>query len=166
MQVTKDVVSVSEMARMLGFSRARFYQLMDQKVLPKPTRAANEARPYFTREQQERCIEVRQTNRGINGQAILFYAMRAPSPPSSTPARQPGRRTAAQRPRRSRDDATINDLRHGLAQIGAGQATERTIRTALAEAYPDGWSNVDHSELLRTVFDRLNCQDSDDNLAR
>ena len=53
-----------------------------------------------------------------------------------------------------------------LAQLGVGQVTEQSIRTALAETYPDGWSNVEHAELLRTVFDHLNCQDSQDNVAR
>ncbi len=166
MQVTKEVVSISEMARMLGFSRARFYQLMNEGVLPKPTKKAESSRPFFTREQQEQCIEVRRTNRGVNGQAILFYSMRSPSPAPATPTRQPRRRTGSERPRRSTGDAVISELRHGLAQLGVSQIAEASVRTALAQTYPDGWSNVDHAELLRSVFERLNRQDSSDNVAR
>ena len=164
MQVTKNVVSVSEMARMLGFSRARFYQLMNEGVLPKPTKPGTRGRPFFTREQQEQCIEVRRTNRGLNGHAILFYAMRPPSPSPRT-TRQSRQRSTHERPQRNRDDDIISDLRHGLAQLGVNQATEQSILTALAVMYPDGWSNVDQGELLRAVFNRLNCQDSQDNVA-
>ncbi len=166
MQVTKEVVSISEMARMLGFSRARFYQLMKEGVLPKPTRTAEGSRPFFNRDQQEACVEVRRTNRGVNGQAMLFYSMRSQPAPRRTPNRQPRRRSAPQRPRRSGDDATISNLRHGLTQLGVSQVTEQRIRTALAATYPDGWSNVDHADLLRAVFARLNCQDSPDNVTR
>ncbi len=167
MQVEKEVVSISEMARMLGFSRARFYQLMNEGVLPKPTKTAESSRPFFTREQQGQCIEVRRTNRGVNGQAILFYAMRTPaSAPPPAPTRQPRRRSAPERPRRSTEDATIIELRHGLSQLGVSQITEESVRAALAEMYPDGRSNLEHAELLRSVFERLNRQDSNDNVAR
>lgn len=167
MQVTKEIVSVSEMAQMLGLSRARLYQLMKEGVFPAPTRPSDGGRPYFDREQQERCLTVRRTNCGVNGQAILFYAMRAPSSSApATPARRPRRSSAPERPRRSRDDATITGLRHGLAQLGVNQITEQVVRRALAEAYPDGWSSVTQAELLRTVLERLNRQDSDDNVAR
>ncbi len=167
MEVTKEVVSVSEMARMLGLSRARFYQLMKAGVFPKPEQSPETKRPFFDREKQEQCVKVRRTNQGVNGQVILFYAMRTPAsapPPAST--RQPRRRTGSERPRRSTEDATINELRHGLAQLGVSQVTEASVRTALAQTYPDGWLNVDHAELLRAVFDRLNRQDSHDNVAR
>ncbi len=166
MQVTKEIVGVSEMARMLGLSRARLYQLMKEGVFPTPTRPEQSGRPFFDRKQQEQCLTVRRTNCGIDGRPILFYAMR--SQPSAPPAttRRTRRHSASQRPHRSSNDATITELRHGLAQLGVGQATEESIRTALAETYPDGWSSVDSAELLRTVFERLNRQDSDDNVAR
>ena len=167
MQITKEVVSVSEMARMLGFSRARFYQLMKDGTIPKPIRPENGGRPFFDRGQQEKCLTVRRTNCGIDGRPILFYSMRSPSSaPPPAPRRQSPRRSAPERPRRAEEDATINELRHGLAQLGVAQVTEQSIRTVLAEVYPDGWSRVDHAELLRSVFNRLNCQDSQDNVAR
>jgi len=167
MQVTKEIVSVSEMARMLGFSRTRIYQLIHDGVLPKPTKTAEGSRPFFTREQQEQCIEVRRTNRGVNGQAILFYSMRVTSTsPPTTPTRQPRRRSAPERPRRSTEDSTITDLRCGLRQLGLTDATEQSIRAALADLYPDGHAGVDSSELLRSIFVHLNRQDSHDNVSR
>lgn len=167
MQVTKEIVSVSEMARMLGLSRARFYQLMREGVFPEPCRPEGGKRPFFDRERQEQCVTVRRTNCGIDGRPILFYAMRTPSStPTPATTRQSRRQSARQRPQRFGDDATITQLRRGLAQLGISQVAEQNIRTALAETYPDGWTNVDQAELLRSVFTFLNGQDSHDNLAR
>lgn len=166
MEVTKEVVSVSEMTRMLGLSRARFYQLMNQGVFPMPSPSDEMKRPFFDREKQEKCLEVRRTNRGVNGQVILFYAMRSPrSQPSRV--RQPGRlRPPAPRSPVSTNDTALTELRHGLIQLGLADVTERSLRTALVDLYPDGHAQVDSTELLRSVFDRLNRQDSHDNLAR
>jgi len=135
MQVTKEVISVSEMARALGLSRARFYQLIHDGVLPRPTQAGHGKRPYYSREQQEQCIEVRRTNRGINGQAILFYSMRPTSQvaPRRVPTRQPRSSSPARRESPPpRDAAMITELRHGLSQLGLSNVTDQSIRAALA----------------------------------
>ena len=167
MQVTKEIVSVSEMARTLGFSRARFYQLMHEGVLPKPTKTAEGSRPFFNREQQEQCIGVRRTNRGVNGQAILFYAMRSPrTPQQHSRTRRRGRpRPPAPRSSASSNDTTITELRHSLSQLGLINVTEQRIRIALVETYPDGHAGVESAELLRSVFGQLNRRNTDDNLS-
>jgi hypothetical protein len=46
---TKAVVTVSEMARMVGLSRARFYQLQRAGVFPPPERDAETGRPCHSR---------------------------------------------------------------------------------------------------------------------
>ena len=56
---TKEAVSVSGMARMVGLSRARLYQLMREGVFPSPSRQNETGRPSFDREQQEQCLQVR-----------------------------------------------------------------------------------------------------------
>src|SRR4051794_40754034 len=71
---TKAVVTVSEMARMVGLSRARFYQLQKAGVFPEPVYQAG--RPVYTEEQQNICLEVRRKNRGVTGEPVLFYARR------------------------------------------------------------------------------------------
>ena len=67
---TKAVVSVSDMTRMVGLSRARFYQLVREGVFPEPI--YDEGRPVYTEELQARCLEVRRKNRGVNGEAVLY----------------------------------------------------------------------------------------------
>ena len=164
-QITKEAVSVSEMARMVGMSRARFYQLMAQNFFPSPCRQNETGRPFYNREQQELCLGVRRSNRGVNGQAILFYALRvqpsvAPSPRirRSRPTHRPVRRS-------SRRDAMIGELRQGLAQLGLTDVSDRAVSAALVEAYPDGHDDVDRADLLRVVFGHLNRQNTNDNVA-
>ena len=80
---TKAVVTVAEMARMLGLSRARFYQLIGT-ALPYPIFDVRTRRPFYSEEQQRVCLEVRRRNCGIDGKPILFYARRGGAPSSPT----------------------------------------------------------------------------------
>jgi predicted DNA-binding transcriptional regulator AlpA len=50
----RAVVTVSEMARMVGLSRARFYQLQKTGVFPAPSYQAG--RPVYAAEMQEVCL--------------------------------------------------------------------------------------------------------------
>jgi len=59
---TKAAVTVAEMARMLGLSRARFYQLQSAGVFPSPVYLVSNRRPIYVEEMQEVCIEVRRRN--------------------------------------------------------------------------------------------------------
>ena len=93
---TKSVVSVAGMARMLGLSRARFYQLIGT-AFPQPERHPKPERPVYTEELQQVCLEVRRRNCGIDGKPILFYSRRlgtAPiRPERGTPRSRPERAT-------------------------------------------------------------------------
>ena len=71
---TKTVVTVTEMARMVGLSRARFYQLVQAGVFPPPVYNVSNHRPVYVEDLQKICLEVRRRNCGINGQPVLFYS--------------------------------------------------------------------------------------------
>lgn len=71
---TKAIVSVAEMARMVGFSRARFYQLIQAGTFPSPVYDIHTRRPTYTEDQQLVCLDVRRRNCGIDGRPVLFYA--------------------------------------------------------------------------------------------
>ena len=73
----KAVVTVSEMARMVGLSRARFYQLQKAGVFPMPVYDSVSGRPVYIQELQQVCLEVRRRSYGVNGQPVVFYARRA-----------------------------------------------------------------------------------------
>lgn len=67
----KVVWTVPEMAKKLGLSRARLYQFLKEGVFPEPVRLGTK-RPYYPLELQQKCIEIRRTRIGFNGQPILF----------------------------------------------------------------------------------------------
>jgi len=149
----------------VGLSRGRFYELMRVGIFPKPSRHAKTKRPYFSREQQEQCYQVRRTHQGINGQAVLFY-LRQPQISSKPKAKRPPASIKRPRPKNaSLRDPLIDELRHGLEQLGLAGFTDANIRSALADAHPDGHRNVEMTSLLMTVFHALKRQNSNDNVA-
>jgi hypothetical protein len=158
----KEAMSVSEMARAVRLSRTRFYQLVRAGVFPPPSRDEQTGRPFYTREQQDACLAVRQRNCGINGRTVLFYSARSLTP-CGRPARPAQRRKAA--PERSTISPELSDLVHGLRQLGVEKARPEQVREALAMEFPSGRDGCDPGEVLRAVFRRLTCQDSHDNVA-
>ena len=71
---TKAVVTVSEMARMVGLSRARFHELVEAGFFPSPVYCVTTRRPMYVEELQTTCLNVRRKNLGVNGKPVLFYA--------------------------------------------------------------------------------------------
>ena len=73
MIVQKEAISVAEMSRLVGLSRQRFYQLVGS-AFPPPVYDVASRRPFYTRELQEICLDVRRRQCGINGRPVLFHA--------------------------------------------------------------------------------------------
>jgi hypothetical protein len=152
---TKAVVTVSEMARMCGLSRARFYQLQKAGVFPAPVYQAG--RPVYTAEMQEVCLEVKRKNRGVNGEAVLFYARRrAIEPARRTP------RTSKPVPK-NKDIATLLD---GLNALGLTTATAAQVLRVTKELFPQGTGGLNQSEVLKAVFLHLKRQNPGGNVGR
>src|SRR6478735_6384949 len=86
---TKSAVSVAEMAKMCGLSRARFYQLIHQHIMIEPLYDVATRRPFYDEEMQKMCLEVRRRNCGINGKPVLFYAPRHPLGQQPKPIKRP-----------------------------------------------------------------------------
>jgi len=137
-QHTKVICSVSEMAKRLELSRARFYQLLEAGILPQPVYDVRTKRPFYPSELQEKCLEVRQTGVGVNGQYVLFYS------PRQTPQNCPGRK-------KSKKPTNHSDLLETLFLMGlevTGQQVEEAIRTL----YPQGTDGQDPGVVIREVF--------------
>jgi hypothetical protein len=148
---TKTVVSVAEMARMCGLSRARFYQLMNEGVFPQPLYDIYTRRPLYTDDMQQICLDVRKRNCGINGRPILFYTARHPL--GSQP--RPIRKTVKPKPT-SQHQALIESLRAlGLESVSASQ-----VDAVIKELFPHGVQQVESGEVVRAVFLRLKRRDS------
>ena len=155
---TKVAVTVAEMARMVGLSRARFYQLVEAGVFPAPERHPETKRPFYGEELQRTCLEVRRRNCGLNGKPVLFYARRATAT-ATTGTRKP--RAAA--PRQPEPHAALLDAVKGL---GLTAVTPIQVAAAVAELYPKGTEGVDQGEVIRSVFLWIKRQDSGDKVGR
>lgn len=153
---TRAVVTVSEMARMVGLSRARFYQLVEAGVFPQPVYCVSTRRPMYVEELQKTCLEVRRRNYGVNGRPVLFYA-RGHRPP--TPATKPPKPSVA----RPKPTAAHADLIDGLSALGL-VATPAQVAEAVAALYPAGVNGTDLGGALRAVFLHLKRQNPADSV--
>src|SRR5262245_10094898 len=153
---TKAVVTVAEMARMVGLSRSRFYQLIGT-AFPEPERQPGTGRPVYTEQLQQVCLEVRRRNCGIDGKPILFYARRLGAAPV---------RARAPKPKLETKGKDVAALIEGLNALGLTTATAAQVQRVTEELYPQGTAGIDQGEVLRAVFLHLKRQNSADNVRR
>lgn len=151
---TKAVVTVSEMARMVRLSRARFYQLQKAGVFPAPVYEGG--RPVYTEELQKVVLDVRRRNRGVNGKPVLFYSRRRGIEPAK-------RKRADPLPAKNKDIASLLD---GLNALGLTTATAAQVQEVAKELFPKGTDGLDQAEVLRAVFLHLKRRNSAGNEGR
>jgi hypothetical protein len=151
---TKAVVSVAEMARTIGLSRARFYQLIGS-TFPPPLYTEATKRPYYDERLQTVCLDVRRRNCGIDGKPVLFYSRRPLGAP--IPGRKPRKAAAA-------NDDRNADLLDGLKGLGLAAVTAAQVGEAVKQLYPNGMEQVSRGEVLRAVFLHLRRRNTSDNV--
>ena len=148
MPSTRSVVSITDMARMVGLSRQRFGQLVREGVFPAPDHDQIPRRPFYDLEKQQQCLQVRHTHTGANGKPILFYSRRRDIGTKRSPVRSP---------------KPDQDLTHQLAELGIVVSLAE-ISAAIAIVFPAGTSSVPRESLLKSLFlhfRRKNKADSD-----
>ena len=134
----KAALSVVEVASLCLLSPSRFHALCRQGVFPKPVKACQGRRPHYTHELVQRCVEIRSTGIGENGQITLF---------NRPPKKKADRKRAAITPATSEHDGLIEALQ-GLGLSVTGEAVAGAVRNV----FPDGISGVEDSEITRKVF--------------
>lgn len=90
----KAAVSVSDMAALCHLSRSRFHALVRDCVFPKP-RQDGGRRPYYPHDLIQKCLDIRRTGIGANGQVVLFNRRTAPPVPPASKAKSPAPATAS-----------------------------------------------------------------------
>jgi hypothetical protein len=153
---TKAAVTVAEMARMVGLSRSRFYQLIGT-AFPDPKRQPETGRPIYTEELQQICLEVRRRNCGIDGKPVLFYARRLGA--ALTKPRIP-------KPKVETKGKDVSALVDGLNALGLTTATAAQIQKVTQELFPQGTEGLDQGQVLRAVFLHLKRHNSADNVEK
>jgi hypothetical protein len=146
--VTKSAVSVTEMALMVGLSRARFYQLVKRGTFPPADQDAVTARPCYFEDKQRQILEARRRNCGVDGQPILFYSRR----------RDLGTVRATARPAKPKGKTNqyadlIDHLEGAKVFVTAAQVEE-----VVKQEFPDGTEGIDPATVFLAVHDRLRGQ--------
>jgi hypothetical protein len=135
-QSRKAIISVAEMATAVGLSRSRFYTMMQAGIFPKPVQKASGKRPVFDLELQHKCLEIRRSGIGMNGEPVLFNRKR---------------RTQKSRPSGKPSTNDHADIVEAIRSLGISTSSE-IVEEALRSLYPEGWSQIDQGELVRQVF--------------
>ena len=117
MCVQKEAVSVAEMARMVGLSRARFYELHRHR-LPLPLYDMATRRPFYPPELQEACLEVRQRNSASTASRCCSTGERKEVVQASESGRDESQP----------DDNRYRDLMDGLRSLGLAGVTAAQVR--------------------------------------
>jgi hypothetical protein len=148
---TKAVVTIAELARMVGLSRARFYQLLGT-AFPPPVYDIKTRRPYYTEEQQKVCLEVRRRNCGVDGKPILFYARRGGSLPLAT----------TRKLRKATHKKEHIAIIQAVKSLGLTGVTNDQVSAVIKLLFPGGVELVDQAEAIRGVFVHLQRQNRAD----
>ena len=133
-----SVCSVSAMARKLGLSRSRFYQLQQAGVFPPPVYCIRTRRPFYHESLQHICLEIRRSGIGNNGRLVVFYHKRKKRIRNQSP------------PNAGASYAWLTDFLRG--RLGM-QVTRRQIELGLKSAFPQGLgANPDESVVLQGLL--------------
>ena len=140
-KLSKQIVSMTEIAKTLRMSRARFYQLLQSGFFPKPLYDDRSKRPYYDIELQEKCIEARHSGIGVDGSFMLFYSPRKKESVSSI--------------KKKKADPLIKEITETLQEMGL-ETTLEQVQQGLGELYPDGTGNVEQGLIVRELFRKFN----------
>ena len=132
----KSICSVAVLAKKLGLSRARFYQLQKIGVFPTPVYCLYTKRPFYPMDLQEKCLEIRRTGIGYNERPIIFYSKKD---------------IGVKRPKICPEQKFI-ELSDALGQMGL-KVSPAKAEIAIMECYPNNWKTlVIEGDLIAEMF--------------
>jgi hypothetical protein len=147
-------MAIWQYLRLVGLSRARFYQLIGS-AFPWPLYDIFTRRPHFNEEQQQLCLEVRKRNCGIDGRPVMFYARRWSNPSVTVSSR-----TRKASPPKVDLHAELVDAIRSLGLT----TTLAQVSEAVKQLFPMWTTNADQGEIIRAVFVHLKRQNSGGNV--
>jgi len=132
----KAVCTVTELAKKLSLSRARFYQLQNTGIFPRPIYCTRTKRPFYPLNLQQKCIDIRKTGIGHNGQPVIFYTSK------QNKSRKP----------QNQEDHKYEELAYILNQMGLNVA-RNNVKIAVKTLYPEGLAQCpDEGMVIRDLF--------------
>ena len=158
--IIDSVISVAEMSRRLQISRSRLYQLIDENVMLPPAYSITTRKPFYTESMAQRNLDVKKGNIGINGQIVMFYCRQNLPQPTKVRTINKNHTPTKKKTQTNEHSQLLDDLKGlGLTNVTRGQ-----IETAIRKCYPLGISQVDESEVLRSVFREIKRQNTELNV--
>ena len=132
----KSICSVTDLAKKLGLSRARFYQLQKIGVFPTPVYCLYTKRPFYPMDLQEKCLEIRKTGIDYNGRPIIFYSK------NDVDTKKP----------KSYPEQKYIDLSDALGQMGL-KISPTEAEKAFMDLYPNNFKTLEiKGELIAEMF--------------
>ena len=140
LSITKPIVSISEICKILQLSRARYYQLVNSGFFPKPKIDSRSKRPYYDAALQQTILECRHSGIGADGSFMLFYS--------------PRKKETTPRIREKIINPIVKEMTETLQEMGL-ETTVEQVQQGLSEIYPDGIDNQDQGVVIRELFRHL-----------
>ena len=135
-----SIISVTAMAKKVGLSRARFYQLQKEGFFPAPLYSLRTHRPFYDLKLQEQCIEVKATGIGANNLPIIFYSPRNKNNVNTKPVKK------------KQVQNNYTDFGDTLKQMGVVASVEE-VSDSLNKLYPGGVDEeADKGVIIRNLF--------------
>jgi biotin operon repressor len=150
-------LSCTQVARQLGLSRQRFWQLRRDGVFPEPQIDRDSGRPYYSQEQLELCLDLRRRNVGMNGQVVLFYSARTTKclpKPKATRSKM-----------NFKPSSCHADMIESLKALGLSGVDDAQVDDAMTAVFPSGTDGIAQGEQIRAIFLHIQRQNSPDNVS-
>ena len=141
---SQSYLSCAAVARRLGLSRQRFWQLRKEGIFPDPQIDEATGRPFYTEEQLELCMDLRKRNVGLKGKIVLFYSARSTASLPTAPRKR--------KPKCKVTKGRHQEMLDSLKALGMTGITDDQINSAISELFPNGIGGVGSGELVRAVF--------------
>lgn len=154
-------ISVSAMARQVGLSRARFYDLIQDGFFVAPVCLIGNKRSVYFASMVERNMLAKQTGIGCNGEIRVFNVASSSSTSdessrgTTTPRTRRRRRVSTNSSQSNDADGLVQRLVHAQRQLGLTDVTTERVSQAVALVCPDGTADIAEADLIRAVYRRL-----------
>lgn len=160
-EIIPEIVSINHLCQhLLGISRSRFYQLLNDGYILPPIYSLDSKRPFYTRDMAEKNLSVIKNNMGLNGKVCLFYHTSRRTGSTTKPTK-----TKAQK-KKTLAEIHHQDLIEGLDCLGLSDVKSSQIDAVMKKIYPQGIHNVDEGEVLKSLYRAIVAQNSQDNVNR
>jgi len=154
-QFIPEYISIAKMAKLLHFSRSRFYQLLEAGFFEKPVYLLSNKRPVYTKEIAMRNIEAKRNNVGINGEIVMFYS------PRKIVHSVNKIKTSTPETKRPTSQNEYKELIEELSSLGLEDISVVQVESAISKCFPKGTEKVNQDEILTTVFRHIKRQDTE-----